>query len=157
DHDFVIVHDPQPLPLINHFRKSGPWVWRCHIDLTRPDPLLWGFLTRFIEHYDAVILTLRQYAQRLTVPQLFFPPAIDPFAIKNRELSDAAIDGRLAHYDIPTDLPLVVQIGRFDRWKDPEGAIQAFRIASREVPCRLVLLGNVATDDPEGSEVFESL
>jgi trehalose synthase len=84
-------------------------------------------------------------------------PAIDPFTITNRELSEAEIVDRLAHYDIPTDLPLVVQISRFDRWKDPEGVIQAFQMARREVPCTLVLLGNVAMDDPEGAQVFEAL
>jgi trehalose synthase len=84
-------------------------------------------------------------------------PAIDPFTIKNRELSEAETTDRLEHYDIPTDLPLIVQISRFDRWKDPAGVIQAFQIARREVPCTLVLLGNVATDDPEGEQVFEAL
>jgi trehalose synthase len=157
DHDFVIIHDPQPLPMVNHYRKSGPWIWRCHIDLTNPNRGLWHYLVGFIEKYDAVILTLREYAQELATPQLFFMPAIDPFTITNRELSEAEIDDRMAHYDIPTDLPLLVQISRFDRWKDPEGVIQAFQMARREVPCTLVLLGNVATDDPEGEQVFASL
>ena len=157
NHDFVIIHDPQPLPMICHFRKAGPWIWRCHVDLTNPNRDLWKYLLRFIEGYDAVILTLKEYAQTLTTPQLFFMPAIDPFTITNRELSEAEIENRMAHYAIPTDLPLVVQISRFDRWKDPEGVIQAFNIARREVPSTLVLLGNVATDDPEGSQVYESL
>lgn len=157
DHDFVIVHDPQPLPMINHYRKFGPWIWRCHIDLTRRNQGLWDYLVQFVDKYDAVILTLKEYAQELAPPQLFFMPAIDPFTIMNRELSDDEIDDRMTHYDIPTDLPLVVQISRFDRWKDPEGVIQAFQMARREVPSTLVLLGNVATDDPEGEQVFESL
>jgi trehalose synthase len=157
DHDFVVIHDPQPLPMINHYRKSGPWIWRCHIDLTNPNRDLWNYLVGFVEKYDAVILTLKEYAQALAMPQLFFMPAIDPFTITNRELSEAEIDDRMGHYDIPTDLPLLVQISRFDRWKDPEGVIQAFQMARREVPCTLVLLGNVATDDPEGEQVFASL
>jgi trehalose synthase len=157
DHDFVIIHDPQPLPMINHYRKSGPWIWRCHIDLTNPNRDLWNYLVGFIEKYDAVILTLKEYAQALARPQIFFMPAIDPFTITNRELSEDEIDDRMGHYDIPTDLPLLVQISRFDRWKDPEGVIQAFQMARREVPCMLVLLGNVATDDPEGEQVFASL
>jgi trehalose synthase len=157
DHDFVVIHDPQPLPMINHYRKSGPWIWRCHIDLTNPNRDLWHYLVEFIEKYDAVILTLKEYAQALAKPQIFFMPAIDPFTITNRELSEAEIDDRMGHYDIPTDLPLLVQISRFDRWKDPEGVIQAFQMARREVPCTLVLLGNVATDDPEGEQVFASL
>ncbi len=110
-----------------------------------------------IERYDAVVLTLKDYEQRLSTPQLYFLPAIDPFSIKNREMSREDVDERLAHYDIPTDLPLVVQVSRFDRWKDPEGVIRAFKLARKEVDCTLVLLGNVATDDPEGAEVYHSL
>ncbi len=132
-------------------------MWRCHIDLSDPNRELWAYLVPFIEKYDAVIVSIPGYEQRIGVPQLFFMPAIDPFSSKNRELTDVEMDERLAHYDIPTDLPLVVQISRFDKWKDPQGVIDAFRLASKEVPCTLVLLGNVATDDPEGQEVFESL
>jgi trehalose synthase len=157
DHDFIIIHDPQPLPLITHYRKKGPWIWRCHLDLSRPHAELWNYLTPYIERYDAVILTLREYAQALKTPQVFFLPAIDPFSVKNRTLSDADINGRLVHYRIPTDLPLVVQISRFDRWKDPEGVIRAFQLARKKVECTLVLLGNVATDDPEGQALYESL
>ena len=156
-HDLVIVHDPQPLPMVEHYRKRGPWVWRCHVDLTRPDPDVWEYLRGFIEKYDAAILSLEEYAQPLAIPQLFFLPAINPFTATNRELTKEEIDERLAHYEIPTDLPLVVQISRFDRWKDPEGVIEAFQIARQQVEATLVLVGNVATDDPEGESVYESL
>lgn len=156
-HDIVVIHDPQPLPLIDHFRKRGPWIWRCHLDLSSPHQELWGYMRKFIEKYDAVILTMEEYAQKIETPQVFFSPAIDPFSIKNRELSEEEMQDRLDHYGIPTDLPLVVQVSRFDRWKDPEGVIRAFRLARKEVDCTLVLLGNVATDDPEGHQVFESL
>ncbi|MCA1817671.1 MAG: glycosyltransferase [Acidobacteria bacterium] len=157
DHDFVVVHDPQPLPLITHYRKNAPWVWRCHIDLSQPNATLWEYLSQFVNKYDAAIFSLEEYGQELEVPQLFFEPAIDPFSIKNRELSEGEIDERLDHYSIPRDLPLVVQVSRFDRWKDPEGVIRAFQIARREVEATLVLLGNVATDDPEGEQVYHSL
>jgi trehalose synthase len=157
DHDLVIVHDPQPLPLIRHFRKKAPWVWRCHVDLSRPNPNLWAYLAPFIESYDAVVLSLPEYAQKLRAPQRFIMPAINPFSSTNKELSADEIDERLGHYGIPTDLPLVVQISRFDKWKDPQGVIEAFRIARKQVDCTLVLAGNVATDDPEGQEVFASL
>jgi trehalose synthase len=156
-HNLVIIHDPQPLPMINHYKKNGPWIWRCHIDLTNPNKELWEYLAPTIEKYDAVIFSLKEYAQNLKTPQVFFMPAIDPFTIKNRELSEEEIRERLKHYDIPTDLPLVVQVSRFDRWKDPEGVIEAFKIARKEVKATLVLLGNVATDDPEGPEVYESI
>jgi trehalose synthase len=156
-HNMVIVHDPQPLPMISHYKKNGPWIWRCHVDLSHPDKELWNYLTPFIEKYDAVIFSIKDYKKKLRTPQVFFMPAIDPFSILNREMTDKEIKERLGHYDIPTDLPLVVQISRFDRWKDPQGVIQAFKIAKKQVDCTLVLLGNVATDDPEGVEVYESL
>jgi trehalose synthase len=157
DHDLVIIHDPQPLPMINHYRKKSPWVWRCHIDLSAPHKEVWDYLVPFIEKYDAMILSSRGYAQKVKPPQLFFLPAIDPFSITNRELPGHEINERLERYHIPTDLPIVTQISRFDRWKDPEGVIKAFKIAKKEVDCTLVLLGNIATDDPEGEEVYRSL
>jgi trehalose synthase len=157
DHDVVIVHDPQPLPLIQHYRKKAPWVWRCHVDLSHPHPEMWDYLAPLIERYDAVVLSLPEYAQKLGAPQRFIMPAINPFSTTNKELSDAEIVDRFAHYNIPTDLPLVVQVSRFDKWKDPQGVIDAFRIARKQVDCTLVLVGNVATDDPEGQEVFASL
>jgi trehalose synthase len=157
EHDLVIIHDPQPLPMINHYRKRGPWIWRGHVDLSTPNRELWEYFAPFVEKYDAVIFSIREYAQKLKTPQIFFMPAIDPFAIKNHPLSEAEIEERLEHYNIPTDLPLVVQVSRFDIWKDPQGVVEAFKIARKEVDCTLVLLGNVATDDPEGPEVYESL
>lgn len=157
DQDVVIVHDPQPLPLIQHFRKKAPWIWRCHVDLSHPHPDIWAYLAPLVERYDAVVLSLPEYAQTLATPQRFIMPAINPFSTTNKALSDAAIADRFAHYDIPTDLPLVVQVSRFDKWKDPQGVIDAFQIARRQVDCTLVLVGNVATDDPEGQEVFASL
>jgi len=157
DHDLVIVHDPQPLPLIGHFRKKAPWVWRCHVDLSNPNPDVWSYMAPFIERYDAVVLSLPEYAQKITPPQRFIMPAINPFSTTNKELSDAEIEDRLGHYNIPSDLPLIVQVSRFDKWKDPQGVIDAFRIARKKVDATLVLVGNVATDDPEGQQIFESL
>ena len=157
DHDLVIVHDPQPLPLIRHFRKKAPWIWRCHVDLSCPNPELWVYLAPFIESYDAVVMSLPEYGQKLNVPQQFIMPAINPFSTTNKELSPDEIEERLTRYGIPTDLPLVVQISRFDNWKDPQGVVEAFQIARKQVDCTLVLVGNVATDDPEGHDVFASL
>jgi trehalose synthase len=157
DHDFVIIHDPQPLPLIGHFKKKSPWIWRCHIDLTQPHAELWGYLRQFIDRYDAAIFSREEYRQAMRIPQLVFAPAINPFNSKNAEMSDAETDRCLAHYHIPTDLPLVVQVSRFDPWKDPEGVIRAFEIARKKVDATLVLLGNFATDDPEGAAIYDSL
>jgi trehalose synthase len=157
DHDFVLIHDPQPLPLIDHYSKKQPWIWRCHIDLSHPHAETWQYLRQFIERYDAMIVSRLEYRQQLSLPQLVLPPVINPFNNKNRPMSEAEIDERLAHYHIPTDLPLVVQVSRFDPWKDPAGVIKAFRLARRQVKATLVLLGNFATDDPEGAAIYEEL
>jgi trehalose synthase len=157
EHDMVIVHDPQPLPMIEHYKKGGPWVWRCHLDMSRPHKQLWDYLAPVAEKYDAVIFSLKDYRRKLKTPQRFFMPAINPFSIKNKKLTEKEIDERLKHYNIPTDLPLVVQISRFDHWKDPKGVIEAFKIARKDIDATLVLLGNVATDDPEGLDVYQSL
>jgi len=157
NYDIVVVHDPQPLPIIHHFRRTCPWIWRCHVDLSRPNPEAWEYLRGFIESYDAVVLSLPEYAQQIGPPQLFIMPAINPFSLKNGEISDVDIKDRLANYGIPDDLPLVVQVSRFDRWKDPQGVIEAFEKARKEIDVTLVLVGNIAMDDPEGQKVFESL
>jgi len=157
DHDFIIVHDPQPLPLIEHYEKKCPWVWRCHLDLSRPEAEVWKYLRRWIDRYDEVIVSCPEYKQQIRPPQRVFMPAINPFTIKNRRLNDREIDERLAHYEIPVDLPLVVQVSRFDPWKDPKGVVKAFKLARKQIDARLVLLGNFATDDPEGEEIFRSL
>ena len=156
-HDVVVIHDPQPLGMIGHYPHHSPWIWRCHVDMTNPDPQLWEYLRPTIERYDAVVFSCKEYKQKLGTPQVIFMPAIDPFSITNRELSEAQIGERLEHYDIPTDLPLITQISRFDKWKDPEGVIRAFKQARKEVCATLVLLGNIATDDPEGEKVYHSL
>lgn len=157
DHDAIVVHDPQPLPMIKHYRKRGPWVWHCHIDMTDPYSELLNYLDQFIEDYDAVISTLEEYKQDFSVPQRHIMPAIDPFTIKNKHLSNDVIRERMDYYDIPIDLPIVTQISRFDRWKDPHGVIDSFKKAQKEIDATLVLLGNVATDDPEGEKVYKSL
>jgi len=156
-HNMVIIHDPQPLPMIAHYNKKGPWIWCCHVDLSAPNRKMWQYLTPFIEKYDAAIFSVEDYRQQLKTPQVFFMPAIDPFSNLNRAMSEGEIRERLHHHKIPTDLPLVVQISRFDRWKDPEGVIEAFRLVRKKIDCTLVLLGNSATDDPEGAQVYESL
>src|SRR5262245_29051600 len=119
DCDAVIVHDPQPLPLIGHFgERDVPWIWQCHVDLSSPNPVVWSYLRGFVEQYDLAVFSMPDYAQQLGVEQRIITPAIDPFSPKNREMSDEEI---LNHYRVPTDRPLVVQVSRFDRWKDPVG------------------------------------
>ncbi|MEA3284886.1 MAG: glycosyltransferase [Synergistota bacterium] len=157
EHDFVVVHDPQPLPLIHHYRKRGPWIWVCHVDLSHPNGELWRYLRPTIEKYDEAVVSLPEYRQELDIPLRFIKPAIDPFSIKNRVMTEEEIDERLDHYEIPRDLPIVAQVSRFDRWKDPQGVIKAFEKIRKEEGATLVLLGNTATDDPEGMELYTSL
>jgi trehalose synthase len=157
DHDLVIVHDPQPLPLIAFVRKRGPWVWRCHVELSTANAGLWAYLAPFIERYDAVVLSMPEYAQKLTTPQRFIMPAINPFSTTNKRLSEAEIAERLDHYGIPTDFAARRPDFAFRQMEGSAGVIRTFNIARKEVDATLVLVGNVATDDPEGQEVFASL
>ena len=157
DHDIVVVHDPQPLPMVRHYHKKGPWIWVCHVDLSSPNKKLWPYIRNYLNRYDAAVFSIPEYRQEMDTPLVFIKPAIDPFSIKNRGFSEEEIDERLRKYNIPDDKPLIVQVSRFDRWKDPAGVIEAFKIARREVDCNLILLGNIASDDPEGLEIFNEL
>ena len=155
DHDLVVIHDPQPLPLIRFYEKTQPWVWRCHVDLSNPDPALWEFLKGFALDYDRMVISHEQYRRSgMPMEQWICRPAIDPLSEKNRDLSDAEIAGLLAKYGVPTDKPLVTQISRFDKWKDPEGVVDVFCEVRRHVDCRLVLCGSMAPDDPEGWAIY---
>lgn len=157
EHDIVVIHDPQPLPLIEYRKTKNPWIWRCHIDMSDPQPDLWKYLKPHVNKYDESIFSIEEYKQELDIPQNLFMPATDPFALKNRLLSDKVMDAALKRHNIPTDLPIVCQISRFDKWKDPAGVIDAYKLAAKKSECTLVMLGNAATDDPEGKEVYESL
>jgi trehalose synthase len=158
DCDAVIVHDPQPLALVKHFgEREMPWFWQCHVDLSSPHAAAWNYLRGFVESYDAAVFSLPEYTQQLTTEQRFIAPAINPFSPKNREMSDKEIEECLQYHRVPTDRPLVVQVSRFDRWKDPVGVIEAFRKAAEHVDCRLVLLGNNALDDPEAGVILETI
>lgn len=154
-HDCVIVHDPQPLPLIKFYKKQRPWIWRCHVDLSNPNEEVWEFLKTYILRYDMVIVSNEKYRRKdLTVEQRVIYPAIDPLLPKNIEISEGVISKYLDKFDISTDKPLITQISRFDKWKDPEGVIEAFKLVKEKIDCRLVLCGDMATDDPEGSEIY---
>lgn len=158
DHECIIVHDPQPLPLSNFYRKKQPWIWRCHIDLSHPNKELWDFLKRFILKYDIVIVSHEDYKKDdLPVEQRIIHPAIDPLTVKNMRLSEEDIQTALAKFDIPLDKPLITQISRFDKWKDPLGVIEVFKKVKSEVDARLVLCGSMASDDPEGMQIYEDV
>ncbi len=155
--DVVVVHDPQPLPLIQHRNGHRRWIWRCHLDLSTPNQTMLDYLLPMVGDYDDAIFTLRNYAMPAPVPTSFIMPAIDPFTLKNRPLRESEARSRLEQYGIPDDRPIVTQISRFDPWKDPSGLIEACRLARREADFTLVLLGNFASDDPEGMRIYEQL
>ncbi len=157
-HDCVVVHDPQPLALIRSYKKSQPWIWRCHIDLTQPHDELWDFLKGFVLKYDQVVMSSEKYFKdSLPVDQRLMYPAINPISLKNVEISDKAIADQLAKAHVPTDKPLITQVSRLDPWKDPEGVIDVFKIVKEKVDCRLVLCYNVASDDPEGLLMYKKV
>jgi trehalose synthase len=157
DHDFMVIHDPQPLALIDNYDKKHPWIWQCHADMSDPNKDLLSYLKRFIDQYDVVVLTLEEYRQDFLPPQVFFTPGIDPLSTKNKFLNSSDVNERLDHYSIPYDKPIITQISRFDHAKDPEGVIKIFKKVRDSIDCRLVLLGNVATDDPEGEKIYQKL
>jgi trehalose synthase len=161
-YDFVIVHDSQPAALLPELiedrgGKTGKWIWRCHIDLTEPFEPVWEFVQPLVERYDAAIFTLPEYVRPgLEVPHTaIIPPSIDPLAIKNIPMDGAMVDEVMRRYMIDTTRPLVVQVSRFDPWKDPLGVIDAFRIAREQVPgLQLALIASMAHDDPEGWDYY---
>ena len=156
DADCVIVHDPQPLPLIKFYKKSVPWIWRCHVDLSHPNDALWDFLKTFILRYDVDIISSEMYRKEgLPVEQRIIHPAIDPLSFKNKELSKRDIYKYIRKAGIPTDKPLVTQVSRMDVWKDPEGLLDVFKIVKDKVDCRLLYCYDLATDDPEGNGVYQ--
>jgi trehalose synthase len=158
DHDCVVIHDPQPLPLIKYYAKKQPWIWRCHIDLSTSNSELWDFLKKFILRYDLMIISSEKYRrQDLPVEQRIIHPAIDPLSPKNMEISDGIISKYLKKFNIPRDKPLITQISRFDKWKDPEGVIEVFKLVKKQMDCRLVLCGSMAADDPEGWAIHEKV
>ena len=158
-HDAVIIHDPQPLPLVNFYKRDHkPWIWRCHVDLTKPNTRLWTYLKPFINKYDGMIVSEEAYLKRdLKIKQHIIHPSIDPLSPKNRALSSREITALLKALGIPRNLPIISQISRFDKWKDPLGVIKVFKKVRKQVKCRLVLLGNLASDDPGGMGIYQEV
>ncbi len=156
--EMVVIHDPQPAGLIRSKEKtSSHWVWRCHIDLSNPDAKVWEFLRPFIEQYDAAIFSSQSFARQLPIPQYLFYPCIDPLSEKNKELSDSQIQKVCDEFGIDRSRPIVTQVSRFDRLKDPVGVVQAYKLAKKYVDCQLVLAGGGASDDPEGAAVLQEV
>lgn len=154
--DIVFIHDPQPIALIEK-KKNNKWIWRCHVDVTNAHKEVWAFLNNFIVQYDATVFSSPGFAQALSVRQFLIPPSIDPLSDKNKPLPRDVIDTVLRKYKIKQDKPIVTQISRFDRLKDPVGVIEAYRLVKKHVDCQLILAGGGATDDPEGLQVLDEV
>jgi trehalose synthase len=159
DEDYVVIHDPQPAGLVNA-RAGSPaarWIWRCHIDLSNPQADVWEFLRPMIERYDVAIFSSPAFARRLPITQYLFYPCIDPLSEKNKELEERVVQGICDDFGIDRSRPIVTQVSRFDRLKDPLGVIQAYKLAKRYVDFQLVLAGGGAADDPEGAAVLQEV
>jgi trehalose synthase len=152
--DLFVIHDPQPVALIRSKRDRGRWVWRCHIDLSNPHSEVWGFLRPFVEQYDAAVFSSPAFTRQLAVPQYLFYPCIDPLSEKNKPVDESFVQQVCEDFGIDRTRPVLTQISRFDRLKDPVGVIQAYKLAKKYVDCQLVLAGGGATDDPEGAAVL---
>jgi trehalose synthase len=153
--DFTVMHDPQPAALIDaRTDHRGHWIWRCHIDLSRPNRSVWEFLQKYIARYDGAIFSSPEFSRQLPIPQYLFYPSIDPLADKNKELEPDLVRAIVENFGIDTRRPILTQISRFDRLKDPVGVVRAYRIVKRYFDCQLVLAGGGASDDPEGSQVL---
>jgi trehalose synthase len=158
DAEFMIIHDPQPAALIEGRKENANhWAWRCHIDLSHPNRQVWDFLNKFVARYDAAMFSSPEFSRSLDIPQYLFYPAIDPLSEKNRDLESGFVARTLAQYQIDPQRPILTQISRFDRLKDPVGVIRAYRIVKRYFDCQLVLAGGSASDDPEGAVVLKEV
>ncbi len=151
--DFVFIHDPQPVPLIK-FRQNGHWIWRCHIDMSTPQPDVAQRITDYAGLYESSIFSVDKFALQLPIHEFVVLPSIDPLSDKNRELTALEISEVAKKFDLPPDRPIVLQVSRFDRFKDPIGVIKAYRMVKKYNDCILVLAGSPAKDDPEGEEVL---
>lgn len=153
--EFIVIHDPQPIALIaGRGDRSGHWIWRCHIDLSRPNPTVWNFLEPWVLRYDGAIFSSPNFTRQLSIPQYLFFPCIDPLSEKNHDLEESYVQGVLDRFGIDRKRPILTQISRFDRLKDPVGVIKAYKLVKKYFDCQLVLAGGGAKDDPEGEVVL---
>ncbi len=159
DADIVIIHDPQPAAVVKHFtNRKGKWIWRCHIDASRPYRPVWKYLRDKVANYDASVFSLADFAQPLPHPTYLIPPSIDPLTEKNIDLDPDEIASVYDEFGIDPARPMILQVSRYDRFKDPLGVIEAYRLAKKFTPTlQLVLAGGGASDDPEGAVVLEEV
>jgi trehalose synthase len=153
--DFIVLHDPQPCAMIEQRKRDGQkYVWRCHIDASHPHRGLWAFLEKYVRQFDASLFSAPQFTRALPIPQYLVAPAIDPLSDKNRPLPEEQIDAVCARHGIDRKRPILTQVSRFDRFKDPLGVIRTYQMVKETNDCQLVLAGGGASDDPEGAQVL---
>ena len=159
DYDYVVIHDPQPLAIITYSdERKGKWIWRCHIDLSKPNEEFFGFLAPFLAKYDAFIFSLKKYVKKPLEDMnvSIITPSIDPLSDKNKPLPESQILATLKRYDVDPNRPILTQVARFDPWKDPLGVIDAYRKVKKRMPeVQLLLITSMAPDDPEGWVYYE--
>lgn len=157
--DFVFIHDPQPAALLQYCQaRKGKWIWRCHIDASHPHRRTWRFVEQFVREYDASIFSLPQFVQPMPHPSYIVSPSIDPLSDKNIDLSRDELEQVRSRFGINPEAPMIAQISRFDRFKDPVGVIEAYKLAKRYIPnLQMVLAGGGASDDPEGEAVVNEV
>lgn len=154
EEDIVVIHDPQPANLVKSRGSDQKWIWRCHIDLSNPHPDVWEFLRPMVEQYDASIWSSPAFTRQLPIPQYLFYPCIDPLSEKNKLADEEYVNKVCDDFGVDRKRPIITQISRFDRLKDPIGVVQAYKMAKKYVDCQLVLAGGGASDDPEGAIVL---
>ncbi len=158
DHDFVVIHDPQPLGMIRGYEKKSTWIWRCHIDISHPNQETMRFLLPYIKSYDGAIVSKKDFKIKgLKKPQFLIPPSIDPLSQKNKPVSHVKGKKLLSKYGIDLNKPIITQISRFDPWKDPFGVIKMYEKIREKVDCELVLMGDMASDDPQGPIIYHKV
>ncbi|MHB1537758.1 MAG: glycosyltransferase [Solirubrobacteraceae bacterium] len=157
--DICLVHDPQPAALRALVpEKARSWIWRCHIDLSTPNPQTIERLLPYIGGYPQSVFHMDRYVPAGMGGQVnIVAPAIDPLTPKNMALSPEDAAYVCEQFGIDIDRPLLCQVSRFDPWKDPLGVIDAYRIVKERLPeIQLALVGSMASDDPEGWDYFNA-
>jgi trehalose synthase len=152
--DIVFIHDPQPVGLIQKIPRRDHAVWRCHIDISAPAPDAWAFVRPWVEQYAAMVVSEPEFARDVPIEQFLVAPSIDPVSDKNRDLEPEFVRQVIEKHGLDPSRPIVTQVSRFDRLKDPLGVIEAYLAARRYNDCQLLLVGGGATDDPEGNQVL---
>jgi trehalose synthase len=155
--DAVLIHDPQPAPLVQFRKKSSHWIWRCHIDVSNPFAEVCDHLMRYCQKFDSAVFSVSKFAKAMKIDEFIIAPSIDPLSDKNRDLTDEEIRDTLERLQIPVGRPIILQVSRFDRFKDPVGVIEAYKMVRKYNDCILILAGSPATDDPEGEGVLNEV